>query len=111
MTTGIAPNAQESFSENPAGQVGAQLALDEAGDGCALITGTGQKTFEILSDDFVKKRALRMVALVFDGLIPERDRGRTGILERETGFAGELRSLSACAAKLRPEPATLSLES
>ena len=69
-------NAQESFSEHPAGQVSAQLALDEAGDGCALFTGTREKTLEVLSDDFVKKCALRIVALVFDEWLPERDGGK-----------------------------------
>ena len=73
MTTGIAVNAQESFGENFAGQVSAQFALDEVCDGGALFTGAREKTFEILSDDLVKKRALRIVTLVFDEQVPERD--------------------------------------
>jgi hypothetical protein len=78
VTASIAVNTQESFGENPAGQVSTQLALDEACDGSALITGASEKTFEILSDDLVKKGALRMVALVFDEWVPERDRVRLG---------------------------------
>jgi hypothetical protein len=68
VATGIAVNTQEPFGENPAGQVGAQLALEKAGDGGSLITSVGEKGFEILSDHFVKKCALRIVALVFDGM-------------------------------------------
>ena len=71
-------NAEKSFSENPAGQVSAQLALDEVCDGGALFTGGREKTLEVLSDDLVKKRALWMVALVFDERVPERDRVRLG---------------------------------
>ncbi len=78
MTTGIAVNTQESFGENPAGQVSAQLALDEVCDRGALFTGTREKTLEILSDDLVKQGALRMVTLVFDEQVPERDRVRLG---------------------------------
>ncbi len=76
MAAGIAVDTQESFGENSAGQVGAQLALDEAGDGRAPFTGTREKTLEVLSDDLMKERALWNVALVFDGLVPERDRAR-----------------------------------
>ena len=71
-------DTQETFGENSAGQVGAQLALDKVSDGCALFTGAREKTFEILSDDFVKKRVLRIVTLVFDEWVPERDRVRLG---------------------------------
>jgi hypothetical protein len=78
VTAGIAVNAQKSFGENSASQVSAQLALDEVCDGSALFTGAREKTFEILSDHLVKKRALRMVALVFDERVPERDRVRLG---------------------------------
>jgi hypothetical protein len=78
VTTGIAVYTQESFGENSAGQVSAQLTLDEACDGSALFTGAREKTLEILSDDLVKKGALRMVALVFDERVPERDRVRLG---------------------------------
>ena len=79
-------DTQESFSENPAGQVSAQLALDKAGDGCALFTGTRKKALEILSDDFVKKCALRLVASVFDGLVPEQDRESDGVRKAQEQF-------------------------
>ncbi len=74
MAAAIAVNAQEPCGENPAGQVGTQLAFDKTSDGCTLLTGTREKTLEILPDDLVKKRALRLVTSVFDGMVPERDR-------------------------------------
>ena len=67
-------NAEKSFSENPAGQVSAQLAFYKTRNRRALFTGTREKALDILSDDFVKKCALRDVALVVDGLGPEQDR-------------------------------------
>jgi hypothetical protein len=82
-------NAQESFGQDSAGQICSQLPIDKASDGGTFFTGNREKTFETLSDDLVKQRVLRIVALVFDGVVPERDRGKTGTLERETGFAGE----------------------
>jgi hypothetical protein len=74
VATGIAVNAQKSFGENPAGQVGAQLAFDKSGDGGTLIARVGEKALEIFPNDLVEKRVLRLVASIFDGMIPERDR-------------------------------------
>jgi hypothetical protein len=51
-----------------------QLAFDKTSYGCTLLTGTREKTLEILPDDLVKKLVLRLVTSVFDGMVPERDR-------------------------------------
>jgi hypothetical protein len=60
-------DAQEALGEHTAIQVGPQLTHDEAGDRWATLAGVDEESLEILSDDLVKKRVLRLVALVFDG--------------------------------------------
>ena len=82
MAAGIAINTQKSFGENPAGQVGAKFALDEASDGSTLFTSAREKAFEASSNDLVEKRVLRLVASVLDGMVPERDRVKREVKQR-----------------------------
>ena len=48
-----------------------------------LLTGFGDKAFEIFSNDLVEEGVLRFVASVFDGMIPERDRVRRAVYPRD----------------------------
>ncbi len=67
VTTGIAVDAQEALGEHTIIQIGSQLAHDEVGDRWAALAGIGEESLEILSDNLVKKRILRLMALVLDG--------------------------------------------
>jgi hypothetical protein len=53
VATGIAVNPQEPFGQNPAGEIGTQLPLDEVGGGGAPLAGAREKAFEIFSNDVV----------------------------------------------------------
>jgi len=66
--------AKETPSEDAAIEIGAQFALDEASNGRSPLARVREKRLEILSDDFVEKRLLRLVAVVVDHVDPVRDR-------------------------------------
>ena len=65
MTAGVAVNAEESMGQDAAFEVGADLALDEAGDGGALGSRSGEEGDELRADDFVEEGLLGLVASVF----------------------------------------------
>jgi hypothetical protein len=51
-------NSQESVSEHAAVQIGADLALDEAGDGHVSRSWAGEEGLELVADDLMKKGLL-----------------------------------------------------
>jgi hypothetical protein len=59
--------AKKASSQDSAAEVGAQLALNEAGDRSALLARVGEEALEVLSHDFVEQCLLGLVALVVDG--------------------------------------------
>ena len=59
--------SKKTVSDNSASQIGADLALDEAGHGRTIAPRSGEKGLELLPDDFVKERLLGLVAFVLDG--------------------------------------------
>jgi hypothetical protein len=58
--------------EDPAGEEGAELALDEAGDDAPLIAGGGEKGLEVMLQDAVEDGGLGRAPLVLQGI------GRSG---------------------------------
>jgi hypothetical protein len=60
----VAVYPDETPGEHAAVEVGTQLSLDESRDGCTLLTSPGEEGLELLPDDFVEQRLLRLVALV-----------------------------------------------
>jgi hypothetical protein len=65
---------QEPMCEHAAAEEGAKLLLDESR--CRLFPErpAGQKAFELLPHDLVKKGLLRFMALVLGHEVPDRDR-------------------------------------
>jgi hypothetical protein len=88
--------AQGSFGQNSARQIGAQLALDKVGDRRALFTSAREKAFEVFSNHLVKQRVLWVVALVCDGMIPERDRAKREVYQRGYTISVHNMSRPAC---------------
>ena len=74
VAAGIAVQSEKASSEDSAVEVGAQFALDEVGDRRALFARIGKEGLEILSDNLVEQRLLRLVALVLCHAGPVRDR-------------------------------------
>jgi hypothetical protein len=66
--------AKKTLGEDAAIEIGTDFAFDEASDGRSLFARVGEEGLEALSDDFVKKRLLRLVALVVGQMDPVRDR-------------------------------------
>ena len=66
--------AKKTLGEDPAIEVGAYLAFDEASDGRPLLTRIGEKGLEVFLDDFIEKSLVGLVALVVDQVVPFRDR-------------------------------------
>ena len=66
--------AKKTLGENAAIEIGTDFAFDEASNGRSLLARVGEECLEALSDDFVKKRLLRLVALVVGQVDPVRDR-------------------------------------
>ena len=60
-------DTQESMSEYPALQIGADLSLDEPGNRGTLPPRPSQEGFELFTNDLVQKRLFGLVAFVFDG--------------------------------------------
>jgi hypothetical protein len=56
--------AKEASGENATIEISADLAFDEASNGRSLLGCVGEEGLEVLSDDFVEKCLLRLVALV-----------------------------------------------
>ena len=67
MSARIAMDTQKSMSEDPTFEIGADLSLDEPGDGRVLPPRPSQEGFELIADDLVKKRLFGLVAFVSDG--------------------------------------------
>ena len=66
--------ANKPSGEDAAIEIGTGFAFDEASNGRSLLARVGEECLEALSDDFVKKRLLRLVALVVGQVDPVRDR-------------------------------------
>ncbi len=56
--------AQETASQDATIQISTEFAFDEASDGRSLLAGTGEERLELLPNDFVEQRLLRLVAFV-----------------------------------------------
>ncbi len=54
----------KTSSEDAAIEIRTDFAFDEASNGCSLLARVREKGLEVLSDDFVEQRLLRLVALV-----------------------------------------------
>ena len=63
----IAMNAQESMSQDPTFEIGADLSLDEPSDGRTLPSSPSQEGLELFANDFMKQSLFRLVAFVSDG--------------------------------------------
>ncbi len=66
--------AEKTSSEDATIEIRTDLAFNEASNGCSLLTRVREKNLEVLPNDFVKKRLLRLVALVLCHSDPARDR-------------------------------------
>jgi hypothetical protein len=66
--------AKKAPSEDAAIEIRADFALDEASDRRSMLARIGEARLKCLSDDFVKKRLLRLVALVVGHVDPVRNR-------------------------------------
>jgi hypothetical protein len=60
-------DTQKSMGEDSALEIGADLSLDEPGDGRILPSRTSQEGFELPANDFMKQGLFGLVAFVFDG--------------------------------------------
>ena len=68
MAAGVAVDAEEAVGQHAALERRADLALDEASDGDALRSRSGEEGDELRADDFVEKGLLGFVAsVVCDG--------------------------------------------
>ena len=68
MDAGIAVDAQEAVREHAALEVAPDLPLDEAGDGGARRSRSGEEGSELRANDFVEEGLLGLVAdVVGDG--------------------------------------------
>ena len=74
MPATVAVHAQESMCQHTALEIGPQLALDESRHGCTVLSRIREERLELLADDFVEERLLRLVALVSGHGTPGRDR-------------------------------------
>jgi len=57
-------NSQESMSQDAALEIGADLALDEAGDGRPRRSRASEEGLELIPHDFVKERLFGLVTCV-----------------------------------------------
>jgi len=83
--------AEKTSSEDATIEIRADLAFNEASNGGSLLARVGEKGLQILSDDFVEKRLLRLVALVVGHVDPLRD--RVGVLVNCSLHVGGLHRL------------------
>ena len=60
-------NTQESMSEDPTFEIGADLSLDKPSDGRTLPSSPIQEGFELFANDFMKQSLFGLVAFVSDG--------------------------------------------
>ena len=68
VAAGVAVDTEEAVGEHAALEIGADLALDEAGDGGAPRSHSGEEGDELRADDFVKEGLLGLVSdVVGDG--------------------------------------------
>ena len=66
MAAGVAVDAQEAVGEDAAGEIGAQLPLDEAGHWPALAPGPPEEGLQLLAHDLVQQGRLGLVPLILD---------------------------------------------
>ena len=62
------------MGQHTALEIGPQLAFDESRHGCTVLSRIREERLELLADDFVEERLLRLVALVSGHGAPGRDR-------------------------------------
>ena len=75
--------AKKTSSEDAAIEICADFALDEASDRRSMLARIGEERLECLSDDFVEKCLLRLVALVVGHVDPVRDRVGASVQTQE----------------------------
>ena len=63
------------MGEDSAANEGPELLLYEAGSGMLSASCACEEGLEVLANDLVKKSSFGPVTLVFDGVVPRRDRG------------------------------------
>jgi hypothetical protein len=73
--------AKKTSSEDATIEIRTDFAFNEASNGRSLLARVREKGLEVLSDDFVEKRLVRLVALVVGHVDPVRD--RAGVHEPE----------------------------
>ena len=66
--------AEKTSCEDSAVEVGPQLTLHESGDWRPSLVRIFEERLELLADDFMKKRLLRLAALVVGHVDPVWDR-------------------------------------
>ena len=64
VAAGIAVDTKESMGEDAAVEIGADFALDEAGDGRARRSGAAEEGLEFAPDDLMKEGLLGLVTFV-----------------------------------------------
>ncbi len=62
------------MGQHTALEIGPQLAFDEPRHGRTVLSRIREERLELLADDFVEERLLRLVALVSGHGAPDRDR-------------------------------------
>ena len=60
-------NTQESMSEDPTFEIGADLSLDKVSNRRTLPSSPSQEGFELFANDFMKQSLFGLVAFVSDG--------------------------------------------
>jgi hypothetical protein len=90
-------HTQESVGQDAALEVGADLALHEASDGSADRSRVFEEWLEVLAYDMMKKRLLRLVALVGNRIVV----AGTGLVWKplrnwRAGSRGERKHLTPC---------------
>jgi hypothetical protein len=68
--------AKRTSRKDAAIEIGVDFTLDEASNWVSLFARVREKGLQILSDDFVEKRLVRLVALLVDGWGSSADRAR-----------------------------------
>ena len=94
MATRITMHTQESVGQDAALKVGADLALHEASDRSTDRSRVFEEWLEVLANDMMKKRLLRLVACVGNRIVV----ARTGLVlkplsNRHAGSRGERKHL------------------
>ncbi len=90
-------DAHESMSEDAAFEIGADFALDEAGDGRARRSRAREEGLELVADDCVEKGLLGLVTFV-----PVDGEGSSGTGSKRRGERSQSRPLGSAQASGEP---------